>query len=279
MITELQALILGIIQGLTEFLPVSSSGHLVIAQKLFGLNEPPLAFDVLLHLGTLFATVIVFKDSVFKLARSVFRIPTFLKMLFQKGHLAIGDEPEVWTLILISVSTAITGVIGILFHDQFKKAFASLPVVSLTLFTTGTLLFLTRNRVPKGGKTPTLIPLKDACILGFAQGLAILPGLSRSGTTISVALFLGFNRQFAGEYSFLISLPAVAGAVFLESYKGFESLNASMQSLSIGFVMSFLLGTLSLKLLIRWIRSGRLSYFAFYCWMMGTFAAILALKS
>lgn len=278
MIDPIKAVILGVIQGLTEFLPVSSSGHLVIAQRLLGLKEPPLLYDLLLHSATFLAVVIVLRSRVWSLLKAVGRLPRFLTSLFQKEQLAIGDDPEAWTVILIFATTAVTGGIGILFLDPFKEAFNSLPIVSGTLILTGILLFFSRKQVLTEGKSPSGATLRDALIIGAMQGAAILPGLSRSGTTIAAAIFLGFNRRFAGEYSFLISLPAIAGAFILESRHGFGPIESPPVSVAIGIVVALILGVISLKLLLGWIRSGRLTPFAYYCWAVGILAGVLAFR-
>ncbi|MCB0307982.1 MAG: undecaprenyl-diphosphate phosphatase [Bdellovibrionales bacterium] len=275
--STLEALILGFIQGATEFLPVSSSGHLVIVQNLLNISEGSLLFDVILHAGTFLATLIVFRKRVFALILSIPRMPLFLKTLFQKGHLAIGDDPNAWLLLLICFSTLITGSIGVLFHDFFEETFSSLRIVSITLFLTGLFLFLARNFDPKKGKTPTRTSIKDAVLVGFAQALAILPGLSRSGTTISSGLFLGFSREFAGEYSFLISLPAIFGAICLEASK-ISSTMPPWQNIALGFISSFVVGIFCLKLLLRWIRQGKLIYFTFYCWFMSFICILISLR-
>lgn len=268
MIDPLKALLLGLLQGATEFIPVSSSAHLVIAQKLLGFTESPLLFDVVLHLGTFLATIIVFRRPIRELLRAVPRLPAFGRAWFQKGHLAIGDDPDAWLLILIAIVTVITGGIGIAFHDEFERMFDSMFLCGLTLILTGALLFAARRIDPKKGKTAVRTTFKDAVILGLAQAAAIVPGLSRSGTTISTGLFLGFSRPYAGEFSFLISLPAIGGAVLLEALKA-DLAAVDGTSFAIGFVASFALGWLSLTLLLRWIRNGKLLGFAVYCVLLG----------
>ncbi len=287
MLSWIEALVLGVVQGLTEFLPISSSGHLAISQNLFGLEEAPLLYDVLLHFATLLAVVWVFRSTIGQLLKAVPRLPSFLMRLFQKGHLAIGDDPQAWLVILIFVSNVATVALGFFLRDQIKEAFTSLYAVAGALAVTGTLLFFTRGRVPwkeerRGrpeGKSSVATTLKDAFALGLAQGLAIFPGLSRSGTTISVALWLGLNRRFAGEYAFLVSLPAILGALIFESRHGLGALNASIGSAAIGFLASFVLGVVTLRWMLGWIRSGKLTGFAFYCWGLALLTGIWALVS
>jgi undecaprenyl-diphosphatase len=276
MIDPVKALILGAVQGLTEFLPVSSSGHLVIAGHLLGLKEPPLFFDLLLHGATLLAIVVVLRKSVLALLRATGRLPGFLVSLLRRGTAATGEDPEAWTVLLIAATTAVTGTIGIVFKDPLAAAFNSLPLVSATLVLTGFLLFFSRRFSLQRGKPAAQMTLRDALLIGLMQGAAILPGLSRSGTTIATALFLGFDRKLAGEYSFLISLPAIAGAILLESRHGLGDTDVPLSSILTGTLAAFLLGTISLMLLLRWVRSGRLTPFAYYCWSAGLFAAFLA---
>ncbi|HLG21011.1 MAG TPA: undecaprenyl-diphosphate phosphatase [Bdellovibrionota bacterium] len=277
--SEFQAIVLGILQGLTEFIPVSSSGHLAVAQNLFGLQSVPLLYDVLLHFATLLATLVVLRSQVLGLARALFRLPKFARNWFQKGHLAIGDDPEAWTLLLIFVTTVITGSVGVAFHDTFEKAFSTPPVIAAAFSATGFLLFASRNFVRGKGKSAVLATVKDALWIGLAQAFAILPGLSRSGTTLTAALFLGFDRKFAGEYSFLISLPVIAGAALLEIRKGgLDSLNVTWPSAAVGFLASFGLGVLTLRLLLGWIRSGKLTPCAYYCWFAALFTLFLIFR-
>jgi undecaprenyl-diphosphatase len=225
------------------------------------------------------ATVVVFRKQVWALLRALPRVPRFLTLLFQKGHLAIGDDPEVWLLILIFVSTAVTGTIGVVFHDPLKATFTSVSLVACTMFVTGCLLFFSQSLSEKRGKSTVTATLKDAALIGLMQGAAILPGLSRSGSTIAAGLFVGFARPFAGEYSFLISLPAILGAVVVESRHGVESLAAPLSSVMTGFSCAFAFGLISLKLLLGWIRAGHLRYFAYYCWGASLVAAFLAFRS
>lgn len=277
MISDFESLILGVLQGLTEFIPVSSSAHLVIAQKLFGISESSLFFDVMLHIGTLSATILVFRKQVWQLLKAFPRLPAFCKNWFSKGHLAMGDDQHAWLLILILTTTFITGSIGVAFHDYFERTFTSLYVTGITLIITGILLFTSNRFQTKKGKTAARTTLKDALIMGLAQGLSILPGLSRSGTTISTGLFLGFTREFAGEYSFLVSLPVIFGATILELTK-VTDVNIPPSTILIGVASSFILGWVSLKLLLGWIKKGKLTYFAYYVWALSLFSFYLAFR-
>ncbi|HLG18631.1 MAG TPA: undecaprenyl-diphosphate phosphatase [Bdellovibrionota bacterium] len=278
MISGLEGAILGAIQGLTEFLPISSSGHLVLAQQLFGMKDSPLAYDVLLHLATLLATILILRKQVLELVSATFRLPKFFRNLVRDRTAAVQQDPQAWVVLLILVSTIVTGAIGVGFHDYFEKQFSILDDLWWQFAFTGIVLFLSRRRgdpsSPQNIKTETRATLLDAVWIGLAQGVAIVPAISRSGTTIACALLLGFDRRFAGEYSFLVSLPAIAGAVLLESRK-VDSLGVPVAGAVAGFILSFVLGAVTLKLLLGWIRGGKLIGFAYYCWAMAIFSLAL----
>jgi undecaprenyl-diphosphatase len=279
MLSWLEALLLGIVQGLTEFIPVSSSAHLAYLQILFGTKEVPLLYDLLLHLATLCSIFVVLRAELRSLIAGALRLPQFFLRLFQKGHLAIGDDEEAWTVVLILFATAVTGFIGVTFHDFLKSTFASLIWVSGTLLMNGLLLlFAGRKAEPKKGKTAARATLKDAGLIGLAQGLSILPGISRSGATIASALYLNFDRKFAGEFSFLMSIPAILGALVVESRHGFGQLGVPVWGAIFGFLASFIFGTLTLRLLLGWIRAGKLSTFAYYCLAVALFGFYLAFR-
>jgi undecaprenyl-diphosphatase len=274
-----EAIFLGILQGITEFLPISSSGHLVLAQHLIGLKEPPVLYDVLLHLATLLATVIVLQGPVWEIVKSVPRLPAFLCSLFSKGRLAVGDDPWAWLALLIVISTVVTGVIGVVFHKFFLAGFSSLRSTGIGLAVTGFLLFFSRGRPKEPSKTASRTTIADSVLIGAAQGVAILPGISRSGATITAGLFVGFDRRLAGEYAFLMSIPAILGATFLETRSGFGSLDVPPLGVLAGFLSALLVGALFLRLLLAWVRSGRLHLFAFYCWGLSLIVIVLSLRS
>ncbi|MFA5355882.1 MAG: undecaprenyl-diphosphate phosphatase [Candidatus Omnitrophota bacterium] len=230
--------ILGIIQGITEFLPVSSSGHLVIAQKLFGMNEQVLAVSVILHLGTLLAIIIFFFKDILILLRD-FKL-----------------------ILYVAVVTLATGVIGISGKDLFEGLFSSPRLVAAALIVTGIILILARKFMEKKRDT---LNIKDSFILGIAQGLAIVPGISRSGATISTLLFRGVNRQTAFRFSFLASIPAVLGAVILEAKDIQAACGIGAGNLVIGFIFSLVSGLLSLGILKKALDKAKLHYFGYYC--------------
>ncbi len=280
------AVVLGLVQGLTEFIPISSSGHLLLAQRLLGVEDPSIFYTLVLHLATLLATLIVFRHQILPLIKALFRIPQFCKNLFRKGHLAIADDDEVWTCILIIIATFITGVIGLMFKKQFDDSFTWWWLESLGFFITGFMLYSTKNLMletggakrKKEGKVISQVTIKDSILIGIAQAIAILPSISRSGATICTALWLRINRKVAGEFSFLISMPAIAGALILESRHIGPIPHEQLPSYGVGFVISFIFGLISLIYLLRWIRKGQLHYFAYYCWAMGLVTMILAFR-
>lgn len=262
----IEALVLGIVQGLTEFLPVSSSGHLVLGQALLGIKEPEIFFDVMLHLGTLGAVCVVFRREIWSLIKEFFYL---LRILFNKGALAAAwqERPTFKLLVLILAGTIPTGIIGIVFKDTFESMFASTLTVSFALLFTGLFLFLT-GRIKQGTRDITGFRAVDALIIGLAQGLAIIPGISRSGATISTGLFLKLDRELIVRYSFLLSIPAILAALVLQVKDAGQS-TFSPLGLSLGFLAALISGFLALLLLLKIVRGGRLHFFAYYCWLIG----------
>jgi undecaprenyl-diphosphatase len=268
----LYALVLGIVQGLTEFLPISSSGHLVLFQNLFGMNEPELFLDVCLHAGTLVAVCCLFFREIVSMLAAVWKTPCLYRT--HGGFRGMFREsPEIRMSVLIVVGSVPTAALGLLFHEMADKIFGSVQIVGFMLLITGTFLWFTR-RVSAEGRLLKKMGIPDSLVVGFIQGLAILPGISRSGATISAALFLGIDRDLAGRYSFLLSIPAICGALVL----GIES--SAMQSsipptgILAGAAAAGLTGFFALKALLRLVRTGRIHYFSWYCWSIGSFALL-----
>lgn len=204
----LQSIFLGVVQGLTEFLPVSSSGHLVFFQSLMGLKEPPIFFDVMLHIGTLLAVVVYFWTDICEIAQG-------LGAVLKRKH---KNLPQVKLFLLIILASIPTGLMGILFKDWFESFFSRPKLVGGMLLITGLVLWLTRF-TKKEGKPLGRMGWIDAILIGIAQGFAILPGISRAGATISTGLFCGLDRELSGKFSFLLSIPAILGATLLEFRK------------------------------------------------------------
>ncbi len=266
-----QAIILGIIQGLTEFLPVSSSGHLVIFQNLFGLKEPELFFDISVHVGTLAAIVIFFWKEIRAIIISLAHFSALALKKRVSFH-SVYEDADAKLAILIVVGSIPTAIIGILFHKIADTLFSSVVLVGFMLIITGLLLWGTRW-VKKDCKSINDFSVRDALIIGLMQGIAILPGISRSGSTIAVGLFLGLNRETAARYSFLLSIPAILGAAALS----LNHLPAHILPLKVtlfGAFTSCIVGYWALKLLVKIVKHGRIQIFAPYCWAIGVLALI-----
>ncbi len=269
----IQAIILGIVQGLTEFLPVSSSGHLVIFQHLFGLKEPELVFDIAVHVGTLMAVVIYFKKELAGIICALFNMTRRLL----KGDAALSDawaDPEVRMALLIVLGSVPTALIGIGFHQIADQLFSSVRMVGLMLLVTGTVLWLTR-RVKKTDHGVGHFSVGKALIVGLVQGLAILPGISRSGSTIAVGLFLGLKRDLAARYAFLLSIPAIGGAALLAARDVSRGGEFPVSIIVAGILSAAVVGYLSLKMLVYIVKKGKLYLFSPYCWIVGVFALFL----
>jgi undecaprenyl-diphosphatase len=256
-----QSIFLGIVQGLTEFLPISSSGHLVFFQSIFGLKEPHLFFDIMLHVGTLLAVIVYFRTDIWEIIQGV----TTTLIGREKGKQ--GGKLFLWIIL----ATFPTGLIGILFKDWFESLFSKPELVGIMLLVTGVVLWLTRW-AKKEGKKIEKMGWMDSILIGIAQGLAIIPGISRSGATISTGLFCGLDRELSGKFSFLLSIPAILGATVLE-FRKIESGSEVWVSL-VGMAIAFCVGIFSLNFLMKIIRMGKISNFSYYCWGMGTIIII-----
>ncbi len=260
MISHVQAFVLGIVQGLTEFLPVSSSGHLVLGQHLLGLNTPELLFDVLAHVGTLLAVVCYFRQDL---------------LMMLRGLWTVGAEGRQGRrlIFLVVVGSIPAGLAGFFLKDYFEALFASLLGVGSALCLTGVILLLTRSASLKGiglmrcGAGRSLL-------VGVAQAMAICPGISRSGATIASGLLLGLDRGFAARFSFILSIPAILGALALQLLNMEAGQVLPVWPLIIGAASSALSGYGALYLLVKIVNQGRLHVFAPYCFMVGGAAVI-----
>lgn len=260
------AVLLGIIQGLTEFLPISSSGHLVVFQNLLGFQEPALLFDAALHAGTLVAVCLYFRSD---LARMIGETWGFIRRWpgRKAGFQHVRETPHVGLAFAVIVGTLPTAVIGIFFRSPIEKLFGSVSFAGIMLLCTGGILLFSRwiPRNKTGAKAPGLL---SALLVGAAQGIAILPGISRSGATIVCGMACGLPRELAARFSFLLSIPAITGALTLQwSCEGLDKVG--LLPLFLGFVASAVTGILALKLLMAMVRRGRLFYFAPYCFLVG----------
>jgi undecaprenyl-diphosphatase len=255
-----EAMLLGLIQGLTEFLPVSSSGHLVIFQEILGLDEPGVTLEVLLHFGTLLSVFWVFGSD-------------FLALLSFRKNIK-----ERRFLLMLIVGVAVTGSIGLLFSGYITELFKSTLLVGFMLLITGAILKLI-GILPVGLKDKENITFKDALFIGLLQALAMIPGISRSGTTIAAALWRGLDRQTAVKYSFMLSAPVILGATLLELR---ELLSFGFgQELIIGYIaggiVAFLSGVLAIRVFIKLLTGNKFHYFSYYCFAAGIVVIVVSL--
>jgi undecaprenyl-diphosphatase len=263
------AVLLAVLQGLTEFLPVSSSGHLVLAQQLLNLHNPQIvSFDIFVHFGTLISVVIVFWNDIIEILRS------FIKALKTYKAREEHKKTEYFYLgIAIIIGTIPAGVIGLAFHRQIEEIFTDPKFVAMNIVITGLILFLTRLAKPVKGKK---VGILSSIIIGFAQMVAILPGISRSGLTMSAALFLKISPVQAARFSFLLSIPVIAGATLLETYKLIaQGTTIGFLQIIIGIAMSAIAGYVAIKLLLRIMEKGKFSWFSLYCLVIGIFGIFL----
>ena len=265
----LEALFLGILQGVTEFLPVSSSGHLVLAQELLNQNlTQGITFEIVVHFGSFFSILIFFRRRIGQILKNLFRFlthPTDMKSTWEKNL-----DVRMSFYILISMIPA--GVVGFTLKDTLEELFSNPLIVSGMLIVTGFTLF--SNKFVKSGDKD-VGPLR-AFLVGIGQAFAMIPGISRSGTTITLGNWLGLKRDQIAEFSFLMLLPIIAGAMFLEILDLSETgtSGTSIQYLAVGFLASLISGYFSLKYLIKIFKSKGLHYFAYYCWTIGIFGLV-----
>jgi len=272
--TILSGTLLGILQGITEFLPVSSSGHLVLAQHLLHLKGQNLLMDIWLHFGTLLAIIIVFRQSILRLIRGTVTGTTQGRIL-SKDYLKSPEGQDAHLFLLIVIAMIPTGIVGVFFKDSIETLFeGSLSLLGLAFFFTAILLLLTRFREKTSGGIRGPITSWQAFIVGVAQGIAIIPGVSRSGSTIAIALLLGISREQSGEFSFLIVLPAILGAMILESLHGLSAVCSPsfLFPALAGMIAACLVGIAALKALLNIVNHGKLYRFSFYCFFMGVLA-------
>ncbi|MFO7783080.1 MAG: undecaprenyl-diphosphate phosphatase [Desulfatiglandales bacterium] len=253
---------LGAVQGLTEFLPISSSGHLVLFRNLMGFHEPELLLDTSLHMGTLMAVIVYFRRDLAGMVKE-FRA-VFAPGGAAEGAGTYGERLSNALLTWVIVGNIPTALIGGIFKAPLENLYRSTTVVGFMLLVTGLLLAVTR--LGPGGNRRLGLPA--ALAVGTAQGLAIIPGISRSGATIACGILLGLDRDLAARFSFLLSVPAIAGALLLEVLSG-DAHRIGILVLIAGGVSSVVAGLFALKVLMNMVRRGRLSWFAPYCWALG----------
>ncbi len=262
----LSSIFLGVIQGLTEFLPVSSSGHLVFFQNLLGLREPEILFDVALHLGTLLAVFIFFRADLMQI---VLDIKGWLTDIISgKSPLSsIKMRPHALFALWVIIGTIPTGIIGVLFKEVLESLFGKVQVVGIMIILTGLIVFISRL-IPPSYMKKERIGFLSAILIGIAQGIAIIPGISRSGTTIVCGLLCGLERELAARFSFLLSIPAIVGALALQ-LSSHETETLAATPMLTGFVTAAIAGFIALKVLMKMVKRGNLAWFAPYCWAIG----------
>ena len=261
----LQGIIIGIVQGLTEFLPVSSSAHLVFIQTLLGV-ESDLAFDVFLHLGTLIAVMWYFRADIYQMLKSWWlSIGDILQGRFRQGFMNDPYKRLAWYVILATIPV---GIVGVLFEDAVDSLFAgALYVPAFFLFVTGTILYLSQ-RMTSGRINYDNITAKEALFMGLGQACAILPGLSRSGTTIAAGLTIGLNKEFAAKFSFILSIPAILGAFVFKLGDLSSALNINFLPIFVGFIVAIISGYIAIKWMLDLIQNRNLDIFSYYCWVV-----------
>lgn len=265
----LEALILGIIQGLTEFLPVSSSGHIELGKAILGVQvADPLLFSIVVHGATALSTVVIFRKTIWELLREALRLQwnESLQYIFKIG-----------------ISMVPAGLVGIFLEDQIEAAFeGQILLVGCMLLLTGVLLYLTTRAPETNGK----VSFGKSAMIGIAQAIAILPGISRSGATISTALLLGVDRERAARFSFLMVVPLILGAMLVKTKKYFEEAGTiaadapealGAMPLIVGFLAAFLSGLAACTWMINLVKRGKLIWFAIYCFVVGAIAIVASL--
>ena len=270
----IQALVLGIVQGLTEFLPVSSSAHLVFVPYIIGTTSS-LAYDTLLHIGTLVAVVAYFWNDIINMLKSFFSsLLDIPRGQFLKGLQEDQFKKLAWFVI---IGTIPAGLAGILFKSSFESLFNSVPIVGVFLIITGFLLWgseMVSRRISNKTSLKEM-SLKNSIIIGIAQAFAIAPGISRSGATISAGLFLGVDKELAARYSFLLSIPAILGAALVQAKDIGSLMDISSVAAIAGFIAAIISGYLAVRFMLKLIKERNLLPFAYCCWIIGPLAIIL----
>lgn len=282
-----KAIVLGIVQGLTEFLPVSSSGHLAIMKNLLHVEtETGILFDVLLHCATLIAVFAVMYRDVIKLIADFFgivrdaviniiRFFSNLTAIHKKPYIVIASTSYRKFVIMLIISTIPTGILGILLADVVETVSVTLLVPGVSLIITGLILFLS-DMLKEGKKKPKNANYGDAFAVGVSQGIATIPGLSRSGVTITACLLCGFDRKFAVKYSFIMSMPAILGAMILElgDIGGTPLASGELTAYIVGMIAAAIVGFFAIRIMLNVVMNRYFKYFAFYCLGIGAISII-----
>ncbi len=276
--TLFEAIVLGLVQGLAEFLPVSSSGHLAVLQYIFGIRgEEVLIFAVMLHFGTFLSLVAVYYKDLYMLIKELFA--TLTDIVTGKG-LQINKNDYRKLGVMIVVATIPTAFFGIVFSDAFGAMYNSLLSIGIGFLITGTLLWWV-EKFGKGKKNTGDMLFRDAFLVGLFQSAAIAPGISRSGATIAGGLFSNFNRDLAVRFAFLVSIPPILGAVILESPNAFEQGMdiALMLPIVVGVIVAAVSGFIAIKTMIKIVSKKKLHFFSYYTWLLGFVVVVYAVAN
>ena len=276
-LTYMKAIILGLVQGLAEFLPISSSGHLALLQHFFGISgDDVLVFTVLLHMGTLLSVFIVYWKDIVELV---------LELGYCIRDISRGKGPRFYSNpvrklgLMIVMATIPTAVIGLLFNDTFEEFYSNILIIGVSLIITGTILWIA-DRFGSNDKHIREMRVSNALVVGVMQGIAITPGISRSGSTLFGGLITGLEKDFAVKFAFLISIPSIFGSFVLEVP---AALKAGTDGLAIGpviagVVVAAISGLVAIKVMIKVVSSKKLIFFSLYTWILGAAVAIYAVQ-
>ena len=274
--TYFEAIILGLVQGLAEFLPISSSGHLALLQNWFGIDETKvLLFTVLLHVGTLISVFIVYWKDIWEL---IVELCITIKDLCTGKGLKLEERPVRKLGVMIIVATIPTAIIGLVFNDFFDSLYTSVIPIGIGLIITGFLLLIA-ERMNSGNRTIENMNLRNAIFIGCVQGVAICPGISRSGSTLFGSLVCNLDRKFAVKFVFLISIPSILGSAILEAPEAIEAgVTASeLGPVIVGMVVAAIAGLAAIKGMIKIVQDKKLIWFSYYVWILGAIVVLVGI--
>lgn len=270
----IESIVLGLVQGLTEFLPVSSSGHLALLQHFFGVrSDSVMLFTVMLHVGTLVSVFIMYRSDIWILIKELFLT---IKDLFTGKGLRLQERPMRKLGVMIIVATIPTTVMGLGLNKFFEALNTNIPAIGIAWIATGFLLFFA-DRTGDGSRNIEKMNFRNGVFIGVMQGIAICPGISRSGSTMVGGLLTGLEREFAVKFAFLISIPTILGAAVLEIPQALNATaSGSMETgpMLAGIVVAAVSGVLAIKAMIKVVVAQKLKYFSYYVWALGIFAIV-----
>lgn len=273
----IESIVLGLVQGLTEFLPVSSSGHLALLQHFFGVrSDSVMIFTVMLHVGTLVSVFIMYRSDIWILIKELFLT---IKDLFTGKGLRLQERPMRKLGVMMIVATIPTTVMGLGLNKFFEALNTNIPAIGIAWIVTGFLLFFA-DRTGDGSRNIEKMNFRNGVFIGVMQGIAICPGISRSGSTMVGGLLTGLEREFAVKFAFLISIPTILGAAVLEIPQALNATaSGSMEAgpMLAGIVVAAVSGVLAIKAMIKVVVAQKLKYFSYYVWALGIFAIVYKL--